>query len=125
MNDNHSDSDTFGFCLFVIAVFVALIFIAMVSVGVPVARAHDLWADGSPVPAWVKAACCGPNDVHHLVPSQVHALRDGWHVDGYNSAVPYGTELPSEDGDYWGFWADYPHGGQSRMYCFFTPSQGS
>ena len=28
------------------------------------AAAHDVWADGSPVPAWVKSSCCGPA-AHH------------------------------------------------------------
>jgi hypothetical protein len=27
------------------------------------AHAHDSWSDGKPVPAWVKNACCRPDDV--------------------------------------------------------------
>ncbi len=36
--------------------------------GVGAASAHDMWSNGDPVPSWVKKACCGPEDVHHLSP---------------------------------------------------------
>jgi hypothetical protein len=36
--------------------------------------AHDYWADGKPVPNWVKTSCCGPADAHHLRPDQVHKV---------------------------------------------------
>ncbi|MBV9136908.1 MAG: hypothetical protein JO357_07605, partial [Hyphomicrobiales bacterium] len=64
------------------------------------AAAHDLWADGTRVPDWVKKSCCGPEDVHHLTAQQVHAMADGWHVEGYAQVLAYGRELPSRDGDY-------------------------
>jgi hypothetical protein len=89
--------------------------------------AHDQWADGNPVPAWVKASCCGPEDVHHLVSDQVHAMKDGWHVEGYPDVLPYGKELPSQDGDYWIFYRVWEYGGKkqySMVYCFFAPAQG-
>ena len=35
------------------------------------ASAHDVWADGSAVPSWVKKSCCGPEHVHHLKSWQV------------------------------------------------------
>jgi hypothetical protein len=85
--------------------------------------AHDQLADGSPVPDWIKKSCCGPNDYHPLRPEQVHAMADGWHVDGYRKVMPYGKELPSPDGTYVGFWLDYGDGSQSNMYCFFVPPQ--
>jgi hypothetical protein len=88
------------------------------------AHAHDEWADGSPVPPWVKASCCGPEDVHHLTSTQVHAMPDGWHVEGYKQVVAYGRELPSQDGDYWIFYKNYPDGTQTPVYCFFAPVQG-
>jgi hypothetical protein len=94
--------------------------------------AHDQWSNGQEVPSWVKQACCGPSDVHHLRADQVHAMKDGWHVDGYPEVLAYGRELPSQDGDYWIF---YKHnlGEQneyhqtyesfSPVYCFFTPKE--
>jgi hypothetical protein len=87
------------------------------------AHAHDAWENGQPVPAWVKSTCCGPEDVHHLKASQVRALKDGWHVEGYKDVLPYGKELPSEDGDYWIFYRDYPDGTQTPVDCFFAPAQ--
>lgn len=108
-----------------------------------VADAHDTWANGSKVPAWVKHSCCGPADVHHLRPEQVHRLyneecRNGYHggcwkVEGYHGVVWDTAVLPSQDGDYWGFWTDNfntctarmscPSNAvrQSNMYCFFAP----
>lgn len=92
------------------------------------AHAHDEWADGSPVPAWVKAACCGPEDVHHLRPEQVHLTSKGWQVEGYPDLIPIGKELPSPDGGYWIFYkrtetSTGPY--FSSVFCFFTPFSGS
>ncbi len=90
------------------------------------ARAHDVWANNTAVPSWVKAACCGPDDVHHLTPDMVRAMKDGWHIEGVKEVLPYGKELPSEDGDWWVFYKDYPNqsGGFQAVYCFFAPRQG-
>jgi hypothetical protein len=100
----------------------ALIVVSLLSVAAP-AGAHELWANGTPVPDWVKKSCCGPEDVHHLAAQQVHALADGWHVDGYSQVLAYGRELPSQDGDYWIFYKSYPDGSQTPVYCFFAPEQ--
>jgi hypothetical protein len=84
------------------------------------ASAHDVWADGSAVPSWVKKSCCGPEHVHHLKSWQVQARPDGWHVDGFPWLIPYGGELPSQDGDYWIFYQEddlYI----TNLYCFFAP----
>ena len=89
------------------------------------ASAHDVWANGDPVPPWVKKSCCGPEDVHHLTPSQVHPMADGWHVDGYGDVLPYGKELPSQDGEYWIFYRTLSNGQQSMVYCFFAPLNGT
>jgi hypothetical protein len=71
------------------------------------ARAHDVWADGKAVPAWVKAACCGPDDVHHLRPDQVHRISDDYYmVDCYPNRIPASNAQPSQDGDYWIFYRD-------------------
>lgn len=86
------------------------------------AQAHDYWSDGKPVPAWVKASCCGPADAHHLRPDQVHRVSDDYYtVDGYVRRIPVGQALPSQDGDYWIFYRDDGDGSQSGVYCFFVP----
>src|SRR5215470_14810196 len=86
-------------------------------------RAHDEWANGKAVPTWVKSSCCGPGDVHHLERQHVHAMADGWHIDGYPAVVPYGRELPSEDGEYWAFFQRHEDGTWSPMHCLFVPPQ--
>lgn len=111
----------------------ALLFLAMFAIvvlGAHRAHAHDEWANGKPIPAWVKASCCGPADAHHLTPNMVHgpmsageayALRPAWGahpgdshlyyvVDGYGLPVRYSEALPSQDGDYWIFYRDEPSG---------------
>jgi hypothetical protein len=87
------------------------------------AAAHNEWANGQPVPAWIKAACCGPADAHHLRPDQVHDEGDFYTVDGYfggpNNGKIYKTVnmgnrrsepnpsiISSQDGDYWIFYRD-------------------
>ncbi len=84
--------------------------------------AHEQWASGEAVPSWVKASCCGPADAHHYVDSQVRTLPDGWHIDGVPPVIPYGKELPSEDGDYWLFYKIDWTG--THIYCFFVPPRG-
>lgn len=90
-----------------------------------VGSAHQQWGDGSPVSERVKQQCCGDAEVHWLAPGTVHALADGWHIDGFGKTVPYGHELPSPDGEEWGFWSDHryddyrPVGEQSDMKCLF------
>jgi hypothetical protein len=94
------------------------------------ACAHDQWADGGPIPDWVKDSCCGPADAHHLTPDQVHRYADYYRVDGYHRPIPIGRALPSQDGDYWIFYRDKDGApgadgggsdGQSGVYCFFVP----
>jgi len=92
------------------------------------ARAHDQWADGSEVPAWVKKACCGPEDVHHLRDDQVHLTADGYKVDGYPDLIPVSKALPSPDGTFWIFYkmSDTANGpSYSPVYCFFSPFNGT
>jgi hypothetical protein len=89
------------------------------------ASSHDQWSDGNPVPPWVKASCCGPEDVHHLTKDQVHTTPDGYRIDGYPDVIPYARELPSEDGEFWAFYKSWDAGGGKRqfsmVYCFFAP----
>ena len=82
---------------------------------------HDQWADGTQVPAWVKAACCGPKDVHHLTPEQVHKVDGGYRIDGWPDLIPNGIVLPSHDGDYWAFYDLNYYGTGPRFFCFFAP----
>ena len=53
------------------------------------ANAHTRWADGTPVPEWVRNACCGPSDVHHLTAQQVRLTPEGYRVDGIQDLVPF------------------------------------
>jgi hypothetical protein len=84
------------------------------------AHAHDRWGNGEQVPAWVKAECCGPQDVHHLRPEQVRRNAAGdYVVDIYPDPIPARMALPSQDGDYWlFFYHDYGFYG----VCFFVPT---
>ena len=108
----------------------------------PSAFAHDQWANGTSIPSWVKASCCGPADAHHLTPEQVHgpmtwgeayallgqpdltSTTDSnirvYIVDGYRRPIPTAQALPSQDGNYWIFYRD-DGGAQSGVYCFFVP----
>ena len=88
------------------------------------AQAHERWANGDPIPAWVKAECCGPADAHHLTSDQVHEVDGGFQVDGYDDkgvprTIPAGKLLPSQDGDWWVFYRRYEDGTVSPVYCIF------
>ena len=87
------------------------------------AWAHDVWANGSPIPLWVNTSCCGPEHVHHLTPDQVHRINaDYYKVDGYEQLIPAQSALPSQDGDYWIFYEVRTNTSQTpRLYCFFVP----
>ena len=99
----------------------ALVFSGFLGFAHSGAEAHDVWSNGQPVPGWVKAACCGPEDVHHLRPDQVHRISDYYEVDGYQYRIPIQKALPSQDGDYWIFYRDNIGGPQSGVFCFFVP----
>jgi len=88
------------------------------------AIAHDKWGNGEPVPDWVRKACCGPEDVHHIPASAIHIMSDGYHIDGIETVVPANRALPSPDGDYWGFWlpAAEPN---PVIFCLFAPLNGT
>lgn len=86
------------------------------------AVAHDQWTNGAPVPAWVRDACCGPADAHHLRPDQVRRISDEYYaVDGYFRPIPAHKALPSADGEYWIFYKDNRSGSQTGVFCFFVP----
>ena len=89
------------------------------------ASAHDVWADGSQIPVWVKTACCGKDEAHLLRPSQVHKVEGGYRIDGYPLIVPDTSALPSQDGNYWAFYQIYGIVNDkpqvSNIRCFFVP----
>ena len=82
---------------------------------------HDFWTTGEPVPEWVKATCCGKADAHHIAADAVHATRQGFVIEGIDTVVPYDRVLPSQDGEYWGFW-DEAFLPAPPVYCFFAPT---
>jgi hypothetical protein len=88
------------------------------------AFAHDVWANGDPVPPWVKAQCCGPRDVHHLSAEAVHIMSDGYHIDGIKTVIPIARALPSPDGSYWAFWNSVAEP-EPVIFCFFAPLNGA
>ena len=90
------------------------------------AQAHDQWADGSAIPAWVKSSCCGPADAHHLNSEDVSFDGKEYHVRGYPWPIPAEKVLPSQDGDYWLFYSTYySYSDSSPQFgfpiCFFVP----
>jgi hypothetical protein len=84
------------------------------------ALGHDKWANGNPVPTWVKSACCGPDEAHHLDLSQVRKVKSGWRVEGITNIVPEDRVYPSQDGQVWGFWS--PDNADAFVQCLFVPS---
>lgn len=135
-HEARGDITLISLILLALSIIVAVMFIGMV-VTSSKAHAHDQWADGKTIPDWVKASCCGPADAHHLTPDMVHRVSDEYYrVDGYDDPIPVSLALPSQDGDYWIFYADKgrkncspeaPASGcfvepyQSGVYCFFVP----
>ncbi len=124
------DDDPFNYPLFsggdvvrLIALTIVLVLIGLLVAWLALrpAMAHDRWADGSPVPAWVKGYCCGPADVHHYRYDEVKITPDGFVLPDYRKVIPIAKALPSEDGDYWAFFVTYSTGEQSEIYCFFAP----
>lgn len=88
------------------------------------AGAHDYWSNGDRVPPWVKAQCCGPQDVHHIRPGAVHIMADGYHIDGITTVIPVARALPSPDGQYWAFWNPVNEP-EPFIFCFFAPLNGA
>ena len=99
------------------------VFVATLLLSAGAVRAHDVWSDGTPVPKWIKAACCNASDAHHLRPDQVRRISDDFYeVDGYYGRVAAADAQPSQDGEYWIFYQDNKSGAtQSGVFCFFVP----
>jgi hypothetical protein len=98
----------------------AIVGLAYLSFPVPGA-AHDTWSDGTPVPAWVKRYCCGPEDVHRLSMREIHRVEGGWRVDGYARFIPDHRVLISQDEYVWVFYRTNADQSQSEAFCFFIP----
>ena len=92
------------------------------------AHAHSTWANGVPIPEWVTKACCGPGDAHHLKPAQVHRIAGGYRIDSYPKVIYDVQVLPSEDGEFWAFYAVSTSESGERLFtnvfCFFAPASG-
>ena len=104
------------------------------------ASAHDQWANGKPIPDWVKRACC-VEDYQTIDERRVHRVIGpdamtqewgllGYRVDGFHNLVPVDRRFDSEDGLTWIFYG-IPNSddlGMSDMkpaiYCLFT-NEGS
>ena len=110
-----------GCCSYGVVVWGAIFALGLI----PSALAHDVWADGSQIPVWVKSACCGKDEAHLLRPSQVHKVEGGYRIDGYPLIVPDTSALPSQDGNYWAFYQIYGIVNDkpqvSNIRCFFVP----
>ena len=78
------------------------------------AGAHDQWANGKPIPDWVKHTCCAEN-YQTIDEGRVHRLMGpdpvtdkwgllGYQVDGFYNIVPVDRRFDSEDGLTWIFY---------------------
>jgi len=103
----------------------AAVFAAALLVLPQAVEAHDAWANGDPIPPWVKTECCSQAHAHHIDDDAVHARPDGYHVDGYRWTIPYSQALPSPDGSTWLFYTTRQDGSQGAPYCFFVGPRGS
>jgi hypothetical protein len=83
------------------------------------AQAHDTWADGRPIPQWVKMQCCGGNDAHDLTDEHIGwwPVQGGYMVEGFDTIVR--KAQPSQDGHAWAFY--YYRGADAPIYCLFLP----
>ncbi len=107
------------------------------------AHSHDKWANGVPIPSWVKARCCNNDEAVDLGGAAVvHPIsKDGvvvaYRVDGFNNQVQAARVFPSQDGDVWAFYMHthfyWDRGNQTyqqeelqdvsnmQIFCLFVP----
>lgn len=114
-------------------VFVILLWSLIFAVVFP-ANAHDKWANGAPIPEWVKSHCCNGDEAHDLTREsgvtaediKIIKPADGsegtlyYQVIGFNNAVGGAHVFPSQDGHIWAFIspAGPPNG---YIWCLFMP----
>ena len=90
--------------------------------GAAPAVAHDQWANGKAVPAWIRSACCGSGGrASSPARSGLANARGDYVVEGYHEPLAARFALPSQDGEYWIFYRDNLDGSQSAVFCFFVP----
>ena len=84
-------------------------------------RAHDVWANNMVVPAWVKSACCGPQDAHIIDSSDVTGPdKNGYYrVKDVGIAVPGDHVFDSQDGETWVFYSPAASPKDRFVYCLF------
>ncbi len=84
-------------------------------------QAHEKWADGTIVPAWVKSACCGPQDVHVIDSDDVTGpnKQGFYHVKDIDTLVPSDRVYDSLDGVTYVFYAPYLTAANRHVYCLF------
>ncbi len=89
--------------------------------GATKAHSHDHWANGAPIPSWVKQRCCNGDEAVDLGGvGIVHPLsKDGvvvaYKVDGFNDPVQAARTFPSQDGEVWAFLHNM------TIWCLFVP----
>jgi hypothetical protein len=104
------------------------------------ASAHDQWANGNPIPDWVKHACCVENyqtiderRLHRVMGPDVVTQEWkllGYRVDGFYNLVSVDHRFDSEDGLTWIFYGipdssdDGVLDARPVIYCLFT-NEGS
>src|ERR1700730_19361947 len=87
------------------SILLPLSLVSLLGIGLGEVSAHDQWANGDPVPDWVKSSCCGPKDAHVLSSEDYWIDTAGFHVRGIKMVVPFDQILPSQDGKVWAFYA--------------------
>ncbi len=85
------------------------------------AQAHDVWANNIVVPSWVKAACCGPRDVHIIDSGDVSGPdKQGFYrVKDIGNLVPGDHVFDSQDGETWIFYSSSNDPKMRFVYCLF------
>lgn len=121
--DRHDSHLPFRVALIILIVIAAVSLAAMFGMAGR-ARAHDRWSNGEELPTWLKVFCCTKADVHRLNSSAVHAMSDGYHIDGLKTIVPYDRVMRSEDEFYWAFWNPTAEP-EPDIFCFLAPPNGS
>jgi hypothetical protein len=80
--------------------------------------AHTQWVDGSSIPPWVKAECCGEADAHR--DDLILRLGGKTYVQGLDNPVDEEKIFDSQDGRVWAFY-NQGVGRYATVYCLFVP----
>lgn len=108
------------------------------------ATAHDKWANGEPIPQWIKDHCCSGDEAVDLTRTMgitagsIHIREGGamhmdpenrgtpatyvyYRVEGFDNEVAAAKVYPSQDGHVWAFYAKTSQPPQAVIYCLFVP----